>query len=67
MGSGDSTTVAPLIQFPDIEDQISFIISGSQNAVGYGVNGIGSGRMPGFGNVLSEDQIRLIVEYERSM
>ena len=56
-----------LIQFPDIDDQISFIISGSQNAVGYGVNGIGSGRMPGFGNVLSEDQIRLIVEYERSM
>lgn len=56
-----------LIQFPGIDDQISFIITGSQNAVGYGVNGIGSGRMPGFGNVLSADQIRLIVEYERSM
>ena len=55
------------MQFPDAEEQIAFIISGSQNAVGYGVNGIGSGRMPGFGNVLSEDQIRLIVEYERSL
>jgi len=56
-----------VVQFPDAADQISFIISGSQNAVGYGINGIGSGRMPGFGNVLSEDQIRLIVEYERSL
>jgi mono/diheme cytochrome c family protein len=55
------------VQFPDAEEQIAFIISGSQNAVGYGVNGIGSGRMPGFGNVLSEDQIRLIVDYERSL
>jgi mono/diheme cytochrome c family protein len=55
------------VQFPDAAEQIAFIISGSQNAVGYGVNGIGSGRMPGFGNVLSEEQIRLIVEYERSL
>ena len=56
-----------LVQFPNIDDQISFIITGSENAVGYGVNGIGSGRMPGFGNVLSAEQIRLIVEYERTM
>lgn len=56
-----------LVQFPDIKDQIAFIISGSENAVGYGVNGIGSGRMPGFGSVLSEEQITLIVSYERSL
>lgn len=56
-----------VIQFPDPADQINFIITGSQNAVGYGVNGIGSGRMPGFGNVLSTEQIELIVQYERSM
>jgi mono/diheme cytochrome c family protein len=56
-----------LVQFPHIEDQIAFIISGSENAVGYGVNGIGTGRMPAFGNVLSEDQITLIVTYERSL
>jgi mono/diheme cytochrome c family protein len=56
-----------LIQFPDAADQKSFIITGSQNAAGYGVNGIGSGRMPGFGNVLSSEQIDLIVQYERSM
>ncbi|MFO7700975.1 MAG: cytochrome c [Acidimicrobiia bacterium] len=56
-----------LIQFPDPADQVAFIISGSDNAVGYGVNGIGSGRMPGFGSVLSQEQIELIVRYERSM
>lgn len=56
-----------LIQFPDPADQVAFIISGSDNAVGYGVNGIGSGRMPGFGAVLSQEQIELIVRYERSM
>jgi mono/diheme cytochrome c family protein len=56
-----------LVQFPDIDDQINFIITGSENAVGYGVNGIGSGRMPGFGQVLSTEQINLIVQYERSM
>ena len=56
-----------LIQFPDVDDQINFIITGSENAVGYGVNGIGSGRMPGFGGVLSTEQINLIVQYERSM
>lgn len=56
-----------LIQFPDPADQAAFIVSGSQNAVGYGVNGIGSGRMPGFGTVLSAEQIELIVKYERSI
>lgn len=56
-----------LIQFPHIEDQIAFVVDGTDNAVAYGVNGIGSGRMPSFGAVLSEAQIELIVKYERSM
>jgi mono/diheme cytochrome c family protein len=55
------------IQFPNIEDHLNFIISGSENAVGYGVNGIGTGRMPAFGNLLSKDQLTLIVKYERSL
>lgn len=55
------------VQFPDIADQIAFIITGSNNAEPYGVNGIGTGRMPGFGMVLSQDQIELIVAYERSL
>ncbi|MGI9528457.1 MAG: c-type cytochrome [Acidimicrobiia bacterium] len=56
-----------LVQFPNEDDQKVFIVTGSQNAVGYGVNGIGTGRMPGFGNVLSQEHIDLIVQYERSM
>lgn len=56
-----------LVQFPNMEDQVDFVIAGSQNAVGYGLNGVGSGRMPGFGNVLSERQIELIVAYARSL
>ena len=55
------------MQFPDWRDQVDFIIRGSDEAVQYGVNGIGSGRMPGFGQVLSERQIELIVLYERTL
>jgi mono/diheme cytochrome c family protein len=55
------------IQFPDIEDQIDFVIRGSVLAEAYGVNGIGRGWMPGFGQVLSEEDIRLIVTFERSL
>ena len=32
---------------------------------GYGNGGIGSGRMPGFANMLTPDQIKEIVSYER--
>ena len=33
----------------------------------YGVHGQGSGRMPGFGEMLTEEQIQAIVEYERNL
>lgn len=56
-----------VVQFPDIGDHIDFILTGSENAVGYGINGIGTGRMPGFGQVLSTEQIELIVQYERTL
>jgi mono/diheme cytochrome c family protein len=56
-----------VVQFPDIEAQVDFIVDGSQNGEGYGVNGIGRGWMPGFGTTLSEDDIRLIVEFERAL
>lgn len=56
-----------LVQFPNIEDHIDFIINGSNWAENYGVNGLGSGRMPGFGQLLSREDIELIVKYERSM
>ena len=54
-------------QFPDVARHISFIGSGSDANQSYGVRGIGSGRMPGFGEMLTEAQISAIVEYERSL
>ncbi len=56
-----------VVQFPDIGDQINFVIEGSVNAKQYGINGLGSGRMPSFGQILSESQIELIVKYERTL
>lgn len=56
-----------VIQFPDAADQVDFIINGSEFGKNYGLNGLGSGRMPGFGQILSTEDIELIVKYERSM
>jgi mono/diheme cytochrome c family protein len=57
-------------QFLTEEDQITFVGAGSAFQTAYGTRGIGSGRMPGFssvaGRVLSDDQIKAIVEYERN-
>lgn len=54
-------------QFPDIEEHFNFIARGSQQAVNYGVNGLGNGWMPAFGFTLSRDDIMLIIKYERAM
>ncbi|MDQ1403899.1 MAG: hypothetical protein QOG03_2215 [Actinomycetota bacterium] len=57
-------------QFPNIADQIDFITNGSETGKPYGVRGIGhpiGGGMPGFGTSLTPDQIKQIVEYERSL
>jgi mono/diheme cytochrome c family protein len=56
-----------LRQFPDILKHIEFITLGSEYQKAYGARGVGTGRMPGFGQMLSEAQIRAIVEYERSL
>ncbi len=56
-----------LVQFPDDEDHYEFILKGSVNGQAYGVNGIGRGWMPGFGTVLTEADLRLIVDFERSL
>ncbi len=56
-----------IVQFPNEEDQIDFIIRGSALAEAYGTNGIGRGWMPGFGAVLSQEDIELIVKFERSL
>jgi mono/diheme cytochrome c family protein len=68
-------------QFPDPATQAAFIVSGSKFQTGYGVRGIGSGGMPGFGRtcdagevlaqrdcrILTDDQINQIVAYERGL
>lgn len=52
-------------QFLAAEDLMDFLANGSVNGIGYGVNGVGSGRMPGFGTVLSAEDLDLIVQYLR--
>lgn len=56
-----------VIQFPDAEDHYDFVVRGSDNAVHYGANGIGRGWMPGFGALLTEEDILLIVAFERAL
>ena len=55
------------IQFKQREDLIDFIIKGSVNGKAYGVNGVGGGKMPGFGAVLPQSDIELIIDYLRGM
>ena len=56
----------PNIQFLTPEDLIEFIAEGSIAQAPYGVNGIGSGRMPGFGQILTAEDLDLIATYLRS-
>jgi mono/diheme cytochrome c family protein len=44
---------------------VDFVSKGSDPFVAYGNSGVGSGRMPGFGQMLTQDQIAEIVYYER--
>ena len=53
--------------FPVESDQIDFIKKGSVLGKKYGLASQGSGRMPGFGNMLTDEQIKAIVEYVRSL
>jgi mono/diheme cytochrome c family protein len=53
--------------FANESDMINFIKQGSQFGARYGIQGQGSGRMPGFGNMLTDEQIQAIVEYVRSL
>jgi mono/diheme cytochrome c family protein len=65
-----------LRQFPDIEDHLDFVANGAAGNKGStqgqqygerGVLGYESGGMPFFGNMLTPEQIRAVVEYERSL
>lgn len=54
-------------QFPNIDDHIAFVKSGSTPGKAYGISGKGTGLMPAWGGVLTDAQIRAVVEYERTL
>jgi mono/diheme cytochrome c family protein len=54
-------------QFPEVADHVDFVSEGTDDNVAYGINGLGTGRMPGFGQILSLEDIELIVAFERSL
>jgi mono/diheme cytochrome c family protein len=56
-----------VVQFPEYDSQYTFIVNGSELGKNYGVNGIGRGWMPGFGQLLSQEDLDLIILYERSL
>ena len=63
----------PIVQFgqatedPAADLLIDFIVKGSQPETPYGINGFGSGRMPGFGAILPAEDIELLAVYLRSV
>jgi len=61
--TGGSTNSA----FDSSEDMVAFLKNGSEFGAVYGNNRQGSGRMPGFGSVLTDEQIEAVVEYVRSL
>jgi mono/diheme cytochrome c family protein len=58
-------------QFPGgaagFQEQVDFVCQGSVKGQVYGRHGQGSGRMPGFCDMLTTEQIQSIVEYERNL
>jgi len=54
-------------QFPVKNDMMNFIKGGSEYGKRYGEQGQGSGRMPAFGAMLTEEQINAIVDYVRGL
>ena len=57
-------------QFPDAADQEAFVAQGVADQQAYGKGGVNhwsGGGMPYFGNLLTADQIKQIVAYERSL
>lgn len=53
--------------FPNSADMVEFVSSGSEYGAVYGIQSQGSGRMPGFGAMLTDEQIEAIVEYARGL
>jgi mono/diheme cytochrome c family protein len=56
---------ATKVQFPDPKSMATFVYEGALLNKPYGVRGVGSGQMPGFGVLMSAEQIDQVVNYER--
>ncbi|MGH9000003.1 MAG: c-type cytochrome [Acidimicrobiia bacterium] len=60
-----------LRQFPalseGLQDHIDFVTEGSEFQTQYGSQGVGTGKMPGFADLLTPEQIDKIVLYERGL
>jgi mono/diheme cytochrome c family protein len=59
-----------LRQFPDVDLMIEFVSNGSEFGKPYGTRGQGGnegGGMPGFASILTKEQIKAIVDYERGL
>ena len=54
-------------RFANRDAQVEFVKTGTEMGVGYAPQAQGTGRMPGFGNMLTDAQIRAIVEYVRGL
>jgi mono/diheme cytochrome c family protein len=63
----DLTGGATLRQFPTVQQQLTWITETAPFGEQYGQRGISSGRMPYFGDMLTQEQIQAIVDYERSL
>ena len=65
--AGTSPAASTASHFPSEQDMIDFIKTGSELGQRYGKQSQGTGRMPGFGSLLTDEQIKAIVEYVRSL
>lgn len=61
--TGGNTTA----KFANSEAMKEFVANGSEDGAGYAPQTQGSGRMPGFGQLLTDEQLTAIIEYVRSL
>jgi mono/diheme cytochrome c family protein len=61
--TGGNTTA----KFPSLEAMKEFVEAGSVDGAGYAPQSQGSGRMPGLGQLLTDEQLTAIIEYVRSL
>ena len=54
-------------KFPTQDDMKTFVSEGSVNGKGYAPQSQGSGKMPGFGQLLTDEQLTAIIQYVRSL